>query len=333
MNVYRVRDWHEHYENNRTRELRNPRYFLCPNSCDNVEYRRLVSQHPNGAAHLGAWRAIQGVASRSNPRGCLLTNGGRPHTPETLEIVTAIPAAVFAEVLPRLLSDDIGWVEIVPLVSTEGGEEHPESIAQEGTKTQKPQEAAASPQGQPHKGAGLVRRQPHESATGTADTCGITAADMNGTDKNGLEGTDKKLPRGGRVENTSPKSETDQPTPKGEPDSRVKVSEAAAPARPDPSIDRGEAFVREFRRVAPLLCPDEPMGVVLEMADCIRRRQLSADWLLARAREFNGMFAELKAKGKPTKCAPIDTFAKVFRAELARVSCPKPIQTPVAARN
>lgn len=120
--TYRIRDWANHFENNRTRELKELRFVIMPNKQDGDGYTELLD-HANGAAHYGAWCSLVQVASKGQhpaggcgiPAGCcecrgiLLRDGARPHDPASLSRLTRIPAAIFQEVLPRLVT--IGWLE------------------------------------------------------------------------------------------------------------------------------------------------------------------------------------------------------------------------------
>jgi hypothetical protein len=169
--TYRIRDWASHFENNRTRDLKRMDWVPMPNRMDGDGYTELVD-HPNGAAHLGAWLAIVEIASRCEVRGTLLRDGRtllresrtflrdgrtllrdgaeraeRPHNPQSLARISHLPAELFEEALPRLV--DIGWLEIVDaqVVDDKGVCE----IPQEGAA--KPQEGAAIPQ----EGAVLTR--------------------------------------------------------------------------------------------------------------------------------------------------------------------------------
>lgn len=108
MSTYRIKDWNEHYENNRTRELKRLDWVPVPNRMDGDGYTELLD-HPNGAAHLGAWLTIIQIASKCEPRGTLLREGGRPHDIHSLSRMSRVPSEVFKEVLPRLRS--IGWLE------------------------------------------------------------------------------------------------------------------------------------------------------------------------------------------------------------------------------
>ena len=107
--TYRIKDWDLHFENHRTRELNTLRFVIMPNKQDGDGYTELV-EHPNGAAHLGAWCAIVQVASKCNPRGTLLREAGRPHDSSSLARQTRLRKEVFDEVLPRL-TGSIGWIE------------------------------------------------------------------------------------------------------------------------------------------------------------------------------------------------------------------------------
>lgn len=148
MTTYRIRDWNKHFENNRTRDLKELRFVIFPNKHDGDGYTELLD-HPNGAAHYGAWCALVQVASKGqhpaggcgNPAGCcdcrgiLLRHGAKPHDSASLARLTRMPAVIFDEVLPRL--NQIGWVEIVngqPRTKSQRTQAHSE-ITQGGATT------------------------------------------------------------------------------------------------------------------------------------------------------------------------------------------------------
>lgn len=114
--------WNERYENNRTRELKKLEWVPVPNRMDGSGYTELVD-HPNGAAHLGAWLAILEIASRQKQRGTI------PHPateiPQVLARLSRLPAVLFAEVLPRLLK--VEWIQQDEEIPQEGA-----GIPQEG---------------------------------------------------------------------------------------------------------------------------------------------------------------------------------------------------------
>jgi hypothetical protein len=112
MMTYRVKDWEEHFEVNRTRPLKKMSWIPLPNKQDGDGYTVLV-QHENGAAQLGAWIAILQVASKCNPRGTLGRSNGKAHTAQSLARITRLPAELLHEVIGRLVSPDIAWLEVV----------------------------------------------------------------------------------------------------------------------------------------------------------------------------------------------------------------------------
>jgi len=88
------------------------RWVPVPNKHDGDGLTALLD-HPNAAAHYGAWHMILQVASKCQVRGTLLRATGQPHDSKSLSRMTRLPRAVFDEVIPRLLSDEIGWMETV----------------------------------------------------------------------------------------------------------------------------------------------------------------------------------------------------------------------------
>jgi hypothetical protein len=110
MPEYRIKDWHTLFENHRTRQLEKMEWVPIPNKMDGLGYTSLVD-HPNGAAHLGAWLAIIEVASKQDKeqRGELPVVRGS--TAKALARLSRLPEELFEEVLSRLVSEDIAWIE------------------------------------------------------------------------------------------------------------------------------------------------------------------------------------------------------------------------------
>lgn len=108
MTTYRVKDWDERYENNRTRELKSTSWLPLPNKHDGDGYTELLD-HKNGPEHFAAWIVILQVASKCDPRGTLLRDSGKPHDSHSLARMTRLPAKIIVEALPRLVQ--IGWIE------------------------------------------------------------------------------------------------------------------------------------------------------------------------------------------------------------------------------
>lgn len=110
--MYRVVGWADHFENNRTKELKHLSWVPFPNKHDGDGYTELLF-HPQGAAHYGAWCAIVQVASKCDPRGTLMRDGARPHTAASLSRMTKVPEAIMQDAIERLVNP-IGWLEVVP---------------------------------------------------------------------------------------------------------------------------------------------------------------------------------------------------------------------------
>lgn len=118
--VLRVAGWSKHFENNRTRELRQMAWVPVPNRLDSDGYATLI-EGENGPAHFGAWIVLLEVASRCTPRGTLLRdgrNGSRvPHDVASLGRLTRFPAQMLAGAIERLV--EIGWLEVICLETGE----------------------------------------------------------------------------------------------------------------------------------------------------------------------------------------------------------------------
>lgn len=107
MTLYKIKDWDRLYENHQTRLLKRMVWVPVRNQMDNEGYLTLVD-HPDGPSHFAAWIAILEVASRCRERGILSRADGSAHNPRSLAIITRLPAGLFEEALPRLVS--IGWM-------------------------------------------------------------------------------------------------------------------------------------------------------------------------------------------------------------------------------
>jgi hypothetical protein len=111
MRPLRIVDWDKHFENAASRKLKSLDWVSIPNKMDGSGYTALLD-HPNGAAHLGAWYAMVEIASRQTKRGNLPFLAG---ICQCLGRISRIPAEVFEEVIPRLL--EIGWIEEIQQVT------------------------------------------------------------------------------------------------------------------------------------------------------------------------------------------------------------------------
>ena len=112
MLILRIKNWDDHFENNRSREVKVCNWVPTPNSHDGDGYTMLVD-HKDAAAHFGCWNALIQIASRCSPRGTLLRKNGAPHTAKTLARMARLPFAPFDALIKRLIKTDIDWLEII----------------------------------------------------------------------------------------------------------------------------------------------------------------------------------------------------------------------------
>lgn len=113
IKAYRIVDWQNHYENNRTRDMKIMAWVPVPVKHDGYGYCRLVAEL--GAAGLGSWLAILQTAAKSHPRGTLLRDACTPHTATSISITTRIDNKIIQKTLDLCCSPDIKWIEIVEL--------------------------------------------------------------------------------------------------------------------------------------------------------------------------------------------------------------------------
>lgn len=126
--LYRIKDWDEHFEINRTKEIKHLRWVPIPNKQDGDGYTELVTEHKNGPAHYAAWIACVLIASKCDPRGTLLRDGRSPHTPRSIARKSRLPVGIIREALKRVLA--IGWMELIEI--PQEGARIPQVPAQKG---------------------------------------------------------------------------------------------------------------------------------------------------------------------------------------------------------
>lgn len=139
MKLYRIKNWSDYYENNRTRDLKRLAWVPLPNNHDSDGYTILV-ERKNGAALFGAWVALVQVASRCGLRGTLMRSTETPHNSASLERITRIPAEIFEEML-KITEFECKWVE----------SEEVAEIPQEGAVTPLPHPAGGCLEGKERK--------------------------------------------------------------------------------------------------------------------------------------------------------------------------------------
>lgn len=118
--LYQIKGWDEHFENNRTRNMKNMQWIPVANKHDGDGYTELVDRD-NGAEMLGAWLAILQVASKCGERGTLMRDNGTPHTPKTISRLTRLKEGVICKALTLLCSPEIDWLQVVDSQRSAGG--------------------------------------------------------------------------------------------------------------------------------------------------------------------------------------------------------------------
>jgi len=179
--AFRIVDWDDHFEVNRTRELKTMVWVPVPNNLANDGYIQLVD-HPNGAAHLGAWLAILEVASRCDPRGTLVRGSRtalRSHDFASLSRLTRLPASLFAEVVPRLI-EELGWMEEIEL-------DYVFSMVNGGQTAEMSQAGA----GLSHDAAEILRNRQTDRQTERSDVC-LAVQPLPGGSKGGKRCSEEK---------------------------------------------------------------------------------------------------------------------------------------------
>lgn len=104
--TYSIADWDDHFENNRSREVKNLAYVMLPNKHDGEGYNELI-EGKNGPAMFGCWVAIVQVASKCDVRGKLVNNG-KSLSAKSISLKTRLPEELIVATLEKLIS--IGWV-------------------------------------------------------------------------------------------------------------------------------------------------------------------------------------------------------------------------------
>lgn len=110
MKLYKIREWAALFENNRSRTVKDLAWVPIPNRHDGENYS-LIMAHPKAAEIFAAWVLLLQVASRCQPRGSLVRDNKKPHTPETLAMKTRAPEKWFVVAL-EFLENQTDWLEI-----------------------------------------------------------------------------------------------------------------------------------------------------------------------------------------------------------------------------
>jgi hypothetical protein len=115
MTVYQVREWDDHYENNKSRERDECSFVCVPNKQHGLGFLRLMSL-PDGASIYGIFNLIIGACSRQRrPRNGWLTDDGTetgiPWTVDDLAMCWRRTAGEIERAMNTLCSKPIGWMD------------------------------------------------------------------------------------------------------------------------------------------------------------------------------------------------------------------------------
>jgi hypothetical protein len=135
MKYHRIRDWEKHFENNRTKEMKDMRWVPVPNKHDGEGYQRIM-QEKDGISIYGCWHLILQVASKLRDRGTLLRDDGTPVTADILALKTGWRSAKdFQRALDFCSTPQVGWLEVLTIEGAEiphEGAEIPQEPARNG---------------------------------------------------------------------------------------------------------------------------------------------------------------------------------------------------------
>lgn len=109
--AYRIVDWADTFENNRSRTVKVLRWCPIPNRFDGDKISELIERGGDGV--YGAWCAFCLVCSRSAERGVALKKSGIPHTPKSLSRITGLSAESFTAMLRIACLPEVALLEAV----------------------------------------------------------------------------------------------------------------------------------------------------------------------------------------------------------------------------
>ena len=105
--MIRITNWSEHFENNRSREVKFMRWVPVPNDLSSYGLRQ-ISQEKDAAAIFGAFILMVEVASVCEPRGDLIRSTGEPYDSASLSMKTGFPKSSFDRAIA--VCSRLGWV-------------------------------------------------------------------------------------------------------------------------------------------------------------------------------------------------------------------------------
>lgn len=121
--LYRIKNWEELYENNRSRKVKDLQWVPTPNRHDGDGFIHIMSL-PDASEVYAGWMLILQVASRCHPRGTLVRGNGTPHTAASLAAKTRGRVEWFEKALTALRDEEVGWLECDG-IQQKNGKAHP----------------------------------------------------------------------------------------------------------------------------------------------------------------------------------------------------------------
>lgn len=129
--LYRIKNWSEIYENNRTRDIKTMSWLPIPIKLNGDGFT-LTMEQDNGLQLFGAFIILLEIAANCNPRGTLIRSDGTPHDCRSLVRLSRMKVRDCEKCL-EFYSTVCKWLKIEEI-------QNPAVLPQEGAA--KPQEPA-----------------------------------------------------------------------------------------------------------------------------------------------------------------------------------------------
>lgn len=111
--VLRVKDWDEHFERAQSRKVEGPLSWVAiPTRQDGLKFNRLMAKQ-NASSLFGVFILMLEIAARSTPRGTFRRAHGDLMTTRDLAEMSGLRPHVVENALKVLMSNEIGWIEMV----------------------------------------------------------------------------------------------------------------------------------------------------------------------------------------------------------------------------
>ena len=113
MNLYRIRNWQDIYEVNRSRELKSVKWIPVPVNLSGDGYCQIMEQK-NGPAIFGTFISLVELAAQCEPRGTLIRSSGEPHDFASIGRICRINSTLIEQTI-IFTSLNLKWIEIIIL--------------------------------------------------------------------------------------------------------------------------------------------------------------------------------------------------------------------------